>query len=70
MVVKNKVFYHKGQAQKCPVLSCYALKLKLHDGTIVDGYYYCGQFYHRFEKITDQVYQWMIPQEGESVRPN
>ena len=70
MIVKSKVWYHKGQAQEYPVLSCYALKLELHDGTIVDGYYYCGQFYHGFEKITEQVCRWMIPQEGESVRIN
>lgn len=69
MDVKSKVFYHKSKARECPVLSCYALKLKLFDGTIVDGYYYLGQFYHGFEKITDDVCQWMIPQSGESVKP-
>lgn len=70
MIVKSKVWYHKGQAQECPVLSCYTLKLELHDGTIVDGYYYCGQFYHEFEKITGLVKRWMIPKRGESVRTN
>lgn len=70
MQTKSKVWYEKGQAKNCPVLSCYALNLKLFDGTVVDGYYYCGQFYHRDEKITDSVSQWMIPQEGESVHSN
>lgn len=70
MIPKSKVWYKKGQARACPALSCYALKLELHDGTIVDGYYYRGQFYHGFEKITAQVRRWMIPQEGESVRLN
>ena len=70
MIPKSKVFYPKAQARECPVLSCYALILELHDGTKTDGYYYCGQFYHGFEKITEQVHRWMIPQEGESVRAN
>jgi len=70
MIPKSKVWYKKGQARACPALSCYVLKLELHDGTIVDGYYYCRQFYSGFEKITDEVNRWMIPQEGESVRPN
>ena len=70
MIPKSKVFYPKAKARECSVLSCYALQLELHDGTIVDGYYYCGQFYHGFEKITEQVCRWMIPQEGESVRAN
>ena len=70
MIPKSKVFYTKAQANKCPALSCYTLTLELFDGTITDGYYYCGQFYHQFEKITDQVKRWMISQEGESVRVN
>lgn len=70
MIVKSKVFYHKEQARECPALPCYTLKLELLDGTIVDGYYYCGQFYSGFQKITDEVNRWMISQEGESVRPN
>jgi hypothetical protein len=70
MIPKSKVFYHKGQARECRALSCYTLKLELHDGTIVDGYYYCGQFYSGFEKITYEVNRWMIPQEGASVRFN
>jgi len=70
MITKSKVWYKKGQAQNCPVLSCYALKLELQDGTVVDGYYYCGQFYHEFEKVTQLVTRWMIPQEGESVHTN
>lgn len=69
MTVKSKVWYKKGQAQYCPVLSCYALKLELQDGTVVDGFYYCGQFFSGFEKITHLVSRWMIPQEGESVSP-
>ena len=70
MMTKSRVWYDKGQAKNCPVLSCYALKLELHDRTMVDGYYYCGQFYTGFEKITDEVNRWMIPQEGESVHLN
>jgi len=69
-MLKSKVFYPKAKAREYPVLSCYALILELHDGTKTDGYYYCGQFYHGFEKITEQVHRWMIPQEGESVRVN
>lgn len=70
MTVKNKVWYHKSEAREVSALSCYSLKLELHDGTIIDGYYYHGQFYQGYEKITDQVNRWMIPQEGEKVHTN
>lgn len=68
-ILKGFVWYHKGQAREFPILSCYALKLELHDGTIIDGYYYRGQFYHEYEKVTDQVNRWMIPQHGENAQP-
>lgn len=69
-MLKSKVWYPKSKAKETPVLSCYALQLELQDGTITDGYYYCGQFYHGFETVTNQVSRWMILQEGESVRVN
>ena len=69
-MMKSKVWYPKSKAREYPVLSCYTLQLELEDGTITDGYYYCGQFYHGFKKITQQVRRWMIPQQGESVRLN
>lgn len=68
-ILKSFVWYHKGQAREFPILSCYALKLELHNGTIVDGYYYRGQFYHRYEKITNLVKRWMVLQYGENPQP-
>lgn len=69
MMLKSKVFYPKEQAREYgPIVSCYALKLELFGGGIVDGYYFCGEFYHRQENITRLVKRWMIPYEGESVQ--
>ena len=71
MIPKSKVWYHKGEARECLVLSCYLLQLELDTGEIVNGYYYCGQFYCGAEKITDRVRRWMIPKvDNEGVRLN
>ena len=69
-ILQGFKWYEKEQARENPILSCYALQIELLDGTIVDGYYYCGQFYHGFEKITDKVNRWMIPQHGENAQPS
>ena len=70
MIPKSNVWYHKGEAREAINLSCFLLRLEFHDGTIADGYYYCGQFYRGFEKVTNYVHRWMIPYKGEEVRPS
>lgn len=70
MTPKSLVWYTKGKARECSVISCYALKLELHDGSVVDGYYYLGQFYHNAEKITNNVKRWMIPHVDGDIQVN
>ena len=70
MIVKSRAWYHPKQAKDCSVISCYALKLHDKDRGVCDGYYYCGRFYIGQEDRTDYILSWMIPKEGESVRPN
>ena len=70
MIPKSKVWYPLRMARECKILSCYALKLRLINDEIYDGYYYCGRFYVGQEEVTDFLVEWMIPYEGESVSAN
>lgn len=70
MIPKSKTWYKVPLARECPIISCYALKLRGVDEEIYDGYYYCGKFYVGQEDRTGYIKAWMIPQEGESVRVN
>ena len=65
-------WYDTAQAEDFKqILSCYGLSLYTVDDRILKGYYYQGKFYNENDMdITAWVNAWMIPQEGESVRPN
>lgn len=70
MKLRSKVWYPREMAKDFPSLPWYTLKLKLTNGKMVKGYYFCNEFWCGKRKITHKVDEFLIPQEGEAVHLN
>lgn len=70
MKLMNKVWYPREMAKDFPSLPWYALKLKLINGKIIEGYYFYNEFWCGKRKITHKVDEFLVSQEGELVQIN